>query len=122
MVAETVVPPIPEVGAIAVTVGGCAEMVNPPGRDALVSPGLVTTTFHAPARSVDDTANLQVIVVGETTTTSVAGISSQKWVVGCLQLSMTSAPGWNPVPVMVTGTVVPRIPVFGVISATVSGA
>ncbi len=75
---------------------------------------LVTTTFHGPA-AAPVRLKLQVICVGETTTTELALIS-----VLPLFVSLTVAPGRNPVPArLVIFTVVPVTPVLGVMPLTV---
>ena len=101
-----------------VPAGTYLETVNPPARAALWPPGLVTTTFQVPVAAVMGRPNRQVIVVGEATTTFVAGILSAEPVLA----SFTVAPAWKPLPTsFVTATVDPCIPVFGVTETTENG-
>jgi len=83
-------------------------------RVAVLPPGL-TTTFHCHVPAAAGIANEQVILVGETTLTLDAAIS-----VDPIRVSFTVAGDTNPVPVrFVIATVVPWIPLAGVIDVTV---
>ena len=68
-------------------------MVNPPGNVAEVPSGLVTTTFHCPV-PFPVRSKVQVIFVGETPITPVAGISGLP-----VFVSFTVAPETKPVPI-----------------------
>ena len=85
-------------------------------RVALAPPGLVTTTFQAPAVAVSGIAIWHVIFDAETTVTALATISAEP-----TRVSLTIAPDWNPVPArFVIAKEEPCAPVLGVIEVTVS--
>jgi hypothetical protein len=107
-VTGTVVPRAPVVGAIDASVGPVTvnELFN-----VMFPLGVTTVTFNAPNVAVFEIANVAVAVVSFT---------------AVKPLTVTPVPDTDaavavasPVPVIVTGTLVPRKPVFGVTPVTV---
>ena len=112
----TVVPAVPEVGVIPVTVGeGGAVMLNPAAFLPVVPSVFVTTISQLPVAAVAGIMTVHVIFVGLVTATLFATISA--WPAFS---NFTAAPGMKLVPArFVMLTVVPAVPEVGVIPVTV---
>jgi len=102
-VTGTVVPRTPVEGANPVSAGPCT--VN--GTELLVPPGVVIVTALAVAAALDVMAKFAVTLVSLTTVRPVTVTPPPGTVIAVAPV--------NPVPERVTGTVVPRTPVLGVI-------
>jgi hypothetical protein len=116
MLRDFVVPRLPEVGEILVTVGaGAVAMLNAAVFLPDVPSALVTTTSQLPVAAFDGIVNLQVILVELDTATLVATIS------GCPDIcNVTVAPDRKFVPArFVMLTVVPVVPEVGLMLLTV---
>src|SRR3954471_19422370 len=102
-VTGTVVPRIPDVGAIETKVGPSTLNVT-----ALVVPfGVVTVTFRAVRPAVSEIVNVAVIVVSFTTVRLPTVMPAPD--------TATAVAPVRPAPVSVTGTAWPRKPEFGLI-------
>lgn len=106
----TGVPPdvVPMFGEMVLTVGGGTTKAKPPLSRALWPLGLVTTTSTVPAPWAGVVAVMEVLL----TTLTLVGAPS----------SVTVAPDWKPVPVIVTGVPPPVDPVLGEMPVTVGAA
>src|SRR4029077_12561829 len=114
MVTGTLLPAAPCVGEIAVTVGGeaAATTVKPAVRVPLRPPGFVTVTSRAPSVAPAAIARVAVSCVAEGTVTPLTVMPVP---------TLSVAPLWKFVPVMVTGTLLPAAPCVGEIAVTVGG-
>jgi len=103
-----------ESGIMLVIIGAGFFTVKPFARVPDCPPGLVTTTFHEPTAALDGNAKVQIILLVDANTPDAVIF----WLPNRVRL--TVAPVWKLVPPrLVILTVVPLIPVFGVMLVTV---
>src|SRR5205823_4845501 len=113
IVTGTLLPTVPCVGAIVVTVGAAAATVKPPVRVPLCVSGFVKVGRASRREAPAAIASVAVSCVAEGTLTLLTVMPAP---------TLKVAPVWKLVPVIVTGTLLPTVPCVGAIVVTVGAA